>query len=50
MLPVDGTGEASLAMELARGLEATEGERPRLPSSTSELGTGNGREGEECFL
>ena len=46
-MPREVTGDASLAVELARGVDSGGGERPR---GEEELGTGWGLEGDDVFL
>ena len=49
-MPREGTGDASLAVEVARGVDSGGGDRPRGARGEEELGTGRGLEGDDVFL
>ena len=49
-MPREATGDASLAIEVARGVDSAGGDRPREAPGEDELGTGRGLEGDDVFL
>lgn len=49
-MPREATGDANLAVEVARGVDSGGGDRPRVARGEEELGTGRGLEGDDAFL
>lgn len=49
-MPREAIGDASLAIDVARGVDSTGGDRPREAPGEDESGTGRGLEGDDVFL